>query len=222
MAVDDMTALQKIAPPALPQAQIEYTKSSQDQLNSVHRLFYTRLTSTVNSLIAAPVGSAVPGSSYLYAPYAAISRNTDKTFTANTATQITFETNDYLSACANSGLDGVSVTCAGLYNYQYSVQFENSENNTIHSAWIWLRKNGADIANTSSKFDVPGKHGGDNGALIAACNFFVGLSSDDTIEMWAAVSSTHVSMKASAAQVSPFSMPGVPSVVATLSFVSAV
>jgi hypothetical protein len=217
-----MTSLQKIAAPTLPQAQEEYSRFNQDQLNNVHRLFYTRLTSTVNSLVASPVGSALPGTSYLYAPYAAISRNTDKTFTANTATQITFESSDYLSACSNSGLDGVVVTCPGLYNYQYSVQFENADNNGIHSAWIWLRVNGVDVERTSSKFDVPGKHGSDNGALIAACNFFVQLNYGDTIEMWAAVNNTNVKMKASTAQVSPFPMPGVPSVVATLSFVSAV
>ena len=89
-----------------------------------------------------------------------------------------------------------------------------------HTAWIWLRVNGVDVPGTGSKFDVPPKHGSSDGYLIAACNFYVELQATDTVEMWAAVENTSVYMEAYAAQVSPFAMPAIPSVVATLSFVS--
>ena len=77
-----------------------------------------------------------------------------------------------------------------------------------------------DIEGTVSKFDVPGHHGTSDGYLIAACNFYVSLEAGDTVEMWAAVEDTGVYMEAYAAQTSPFAMPSIPSVVATLSFVS--
>lgn len=214
--------IQKVAPPALPQATEQYDRPYQDQLNNVQRLFYNRLTQSYNSLISPALGDALPGGGYLYFPYAAIQRTTDKTFTANTATQITFDQNDFLSACTNDGTDGISVSQPGIYNYQFSVQFANTENNVVHTAWVWLRKNGQDIEGTGSKFDVPGHHGTSDGYLIAACNFYVQLAAGDTVEMWAAVNDTHVYMEAYAAQVSPFAMPSIPSVVATLSFVSAV
>lgn len=162
------------------------------------------------------------GGQYINNTYAAIQRTTDLSFTANTATQVTFDQNDYLNGTANNGTDGITVTYSGIYNYQFSVQFANTDNNVIHPAWIWLRKNGSDIAATASKFDVPGKHAGLNGALIAACNFFVQLAAGDTIEMWAAVSDATVFMDASIAQTVPFAMPAIPSVVATLSFVSSI
>jgi hypothetical protein len=220
--------LQKVASPALPQAREEYDRPYQDQLNNVQRLFYNRLTQSFNALISPPIGTNMPGGGYLYYPYAAIQRTTDKTFIANTATQVTFDTNDFLSACTNDGTDGIAVQMPGIYNYQFSVQFANTDSQ-IHTAWIWLRKNGVDIPGTASKFDVPSKHGSSDGYLIAACNFYVQLDVDDTIEMWAAVNQAYVPattdgiyMEAYAAQTTPFAHPAIPSVVATLTFVSAV
>ena len=152
-------------------------------------------------------------------PYAAIQRTTDKSFTANTATQITFDQNDYLNGCVNDGTDGITVNYNGLYNYQFSVQLKNTDTQ-IHSAWIWLRVNNVDVPGTGSKFDVISSHGGTPGYVIAACNFYVDVVAGDTVEMWAAVNNTAVTFEAEAAQTSPFAMPAIPSVVATLSFVS--
>ena len=101
------------------------------------------------------------------------------------------------------------------------MQLKNTDTQ-IHSAWIWLRVNGVDVAGTGSKFDVIAKHGGVDGFIIAACNFYVQVAAGDTVEMWAAVDNVAVTFEAEAAQTSPFAMPSIPSVVATLSFVSAV
>ena len=205
--------LNQVSPPALPLAREQYDRPYQDQLNNILRLYFRQLNTTVNSL----VGDT--GGRFLQTPYAAIQRTTDKTFTANTATQITFDQNDYLNGCVNDGTDGITTNYNGLYNYQFSVQLKNTDTQ-IHSAWIWLRKNGVDLAGTGSKFDVIAKHGGIDGFVIAACNFYVDAVAGDTIEMWAAVNNTAVTFEAEAAQTSPFAMPAIPSVVATLSFVS--
>ena len=77
-----------------------------------------------------------------------------------------------------------------------------------------------DVLGTGSKFDVIAKHGGIDGFVIAACNFFVELQAGDTVEMWAAASDVAVTFDATPAQTTPFPMPAIPSVVATLSFVS--
>ena len=213
--------IQKVAPPALPQAREQYDRPYQDQLNNVHRLFYNRLTQSYNALISPPLPGIAPGGSNLYFPYAAIQRTTDQTFTVDTATQITFDTNDFLSACTNDGTDGIAVEVGGIYNYQFSVQMKNTDTQ-IHTAWIWLRINNVDVAGTASKFDVIAKHGGINGFIIAACNFYVQLAPEDTVEMWAAVNNVAVTFEAEAAQTTPFPHPSIPSVVATLTFVSAV
>lgn len=208
-----MTFLNKVVPPNLALAPDAYERSYNDQLNNILRLYFNRLNENVNAV----VGDL--GGRYLNFPHAAIQRTTDKTFTINTPTQITFDLNDFLNGCSNDGTDGISVDYSGIYNYQFSVQLRNSDTQ-IHSAWIWLRKNNVDIVGTGSKFDVPDKHGGIDGYTIAACNFYVQLEAGDTIEMWAAVDNVAITFDAEVTQTTPFAMPAIPSVVATLTFVS--
>lgn len=213
--------LQKVAPPALTQAREDYDRAYQDQLNNVQRLFYNRLTQSYNALISPPLGELPPGGSGLYFPYAAIQRTTDQTFTANTPTEITFDQNDFLSACTNDGTNGITVTCPGIYNYQFSVQWRNTDSQE-HDAWIWLRINNVDVAGTASQFTVIARHGAVDGHVIAAANFYIQLAADDYVSMYAAVDNAAVGMEAYPVQTSPFPMPSIPSVVATLTFVSAV
>lgn len=215
-----MTMLNKVVPPNLALAPDDYQRSYHDQLNSILRLYFNQLNQDVNELI----GSV--GGRYLSFPAASVQRTTDYLFAAdNTAYQITFDTTDYANGTTLNAGDGIEVAYSGIYNYQFSVQFANTDSQ-IHTAYIWLRKNGVDLAGTGSKFDVPNKHGSSDGYLIAACNFYVQLEAGDTIEMWSAVSQREsagtdgIYMEAYAAQTSPFAMPSIPSVVATLTFVS--
>jgi len=209
--------------PRLPAATVEWDHRFMEQYSNFLRIYFNGIDTTFGGLLGSPSnGSGLhPGGGYLNFPYAAVQRSTDKTFTANTATQITFDTTDYVNDCVNNPGDGIKVNVAGIYNYQFSVQLRNSDTQ-IHSAWIWLRVNGVDVAGTGSKFDVISSHGGTDGFVIAACNFYVKLNAGDTVEMWAAVSNVAVTFDATAAQTSPFAMPAIPSVVATLSFVSSV
>jgi hypothetical protein len=84
--------LQSVVPPALPQASAEYARPYQDQLNNVQRLFYTRLTSTLNQLI-----SATPGGAGLYFPFGSFQDTTVQTAPANTAQVMRFGTTDLSS-----------------------------------------------------------------------------------------------------------------------------
>lgn len=207
--------LQQVAPPALPGFPDAYDRLAMEQYSNVLRLYFNRLNSNVANL------TGLSGGRYLQFPYAAVQRTTDKTFVANTATQITFDQNDFLNGCANDGTDGIEVSYSGIYNYQFSAQFANTSA-TSYAAFVWLRVNGVDVPGTGSKFDIPTKHGSSDGYLIAACNFYVQLLAGDTVEMWAAAADAAIYAEAYAAQTSPFAMPAIPSVVATLSFVSAV
>lgn len=208
------TYLRAPAAPNLPLGPREWDARYQDQFANVLRLYFNQVSNNLQE-IAAPQGGY-----HISFPHAAVQRTTDKTFTANTATLITFDTNDYLNGVKNDGTDGLVVDRTGVYNYQFSVQLANTDSQ-IHSAYIWLRKNGADIPGTGSKFDVISSHGGVDGYIIAACNFYVYLNAGDYVSMYAAVTDTSVYMDAKVAQTVPFAMPAIPSVVATLSFASA-
>lgn len=216
LIVSSQAPLSRVAPPALPVATNQYERAYQDQLNNILRLYFNRISGTLNQL-----ETTDPTDGYtLRYPYAAIQRTTDRTFVANTPTQVTFNVNDFLNEMANDGTDGIEVTRPGIYNYQFSAQFANTDTQ-IHAAYIWLRINGVDVPGTNSKWDVTAKHGTSDGYLLAAANFYVQLDAGDTVEMYAAVSNAGVYMEAYAAQTTPFPMPSIPSVVATLTFVSA-
>lgn len=210
-----MASLLPSKAPNLPLSPEEFDRKFMDAFQNALRLYFNQIDNVNGGLLG------VNGGQYLNNPYAAIQRTTDKTFTANTATQITFDQNDFLNGCANDGTDGIAVSHSGIYNYQFSTQFKNTDSQ-IHSAWIWLRVNGVDVEGTGSKFDVISSHGGTPGYVIGACNFYVQLTANDTVEMWAAVSNTAVTFEAEPVATSPFAMPAIPSVVATLSFVSSV
>ena len=201
--------------PQLPVAPTQYGQQERDKYSNILRLYFNTIDTTFANLL----NGDNAGGKYLLFPYAAIQRTTDKTFTVNTATQITFNQNDFLNGCANDGTDGIRVSQPGIYNYQFSIQFANTDTQ-IHAAWVWLRVNGVDVPGTGSRWDITAKHGSSDGYVVAAANFFVELQAKDTVEMWAAVDNTGVYMEAYTASVSPFPRPSIPSVVATLSFVS--
>ena len=56
-----------------------------EQLTNAQRLYYNQLDTTNAALLG------IRGGKWLEFPYAAVQRTTDKTFTSNTATQITFD-----------------------------------------------------------------------------------------------------------------------------------
>lgn len=107
----------------------------------------------------------------------------------------------------------------GLYNIQFSLQFTNTDNNTIHDVDIWFRKNDVDIDNSNSVVSVPGKHSGANGQLIAAINFFVENTGTDQFEIIWHTSSSNVYIETIPAQTAP-TRPAAPSAIVTVSFVS--
>jgi hypothetical protein len=209
--------------PRLPAATVEYSPQFMEQYSNVLRLYFNGIDTTFNALLGSPANNsgAHPGGSYLNFPYASVQRSTNLTFTANTATLVTLNQNDYINDCTNSGTDGIAVNVAGIYNYQFSVQWANTDTQ-IRQGWIWLRVDGVDVPGTASRFDIPSKHGSSDGYLIASANFYVNLAVGQHVDLYAAVDSSTLFMEAYPAQTTPWPMPSIPSVVATLSFVSTV
>lgn len=152
-------------------------------------------------------------------PYGAFQDSTDQTAASTTAAYaVTFNTTDYshgISVVSNSRLTAKSY---GIYNVQFSIQFANTDTQ-IQDVDIWFRKNGTDIANSNSRFSIPNSHGGVDGHLIAAMNFWVELAANDYTEIMWRTTSTAVSIQQIPAQTSP-TRPATPSAIVTVSFQS--
>lgn len=189
------------------------------------RLFFSQTFSNignyavrVTNALAALFGPR--GGKYINAPYGAFQDSTDQV-AANTTTAyaITFDTTDFNNGVTLSNSSRLNVSQSGLYNLQFSIQFKNTTNDT-QDADVWFRKNGTNIDKSNSRFGLSArKSSGDPSHMVAALNFFVNLAANDYIEIMWRPSDVGVSIEHFAASSSP-TRPVVPSVIATLSFVS--
>ena len=206
--------LQTPAVPDLPNPQDSYDRLTVAQTNGALRTFFLKLTNALQS-IASPRGGR-----FLNNPYGAFQDGTDQT-AANTTTAyaITFDTTDFNNGVTLSNSSRLNVSQAGIYNIQFSVQFKNTTNDG-QDVDIWFKKNGTNIDNSNSRFHLSQrKSAGDPSHLIAALNFFVSLAANDYVEIMWRPTSTSVSIEHFATSSTP-TRPAVPSVIATVSFVS--
>lgn len=212
-------ATQKLDTPALPDLpnpQDRYDRLTVAQTNGVLRTFFLRLSSALSALFG------TRGGKYLNMPYGAFQDTTDQTATANTATVMTFNTTDFSNGVTVASNSKLTVAQAGIYNLQFSAQFDNSDTQE-HDVSIWLRQDssgaGVDVAGSTGFVGIPSSHGGISGHIIAGWNYFVTLNANDFVEIWWSTPNTGVTIQAYAAGTSP-TRPSTASVVATLTFVS--
>lgn len=95
----------------------------------------------------------------------------------------------------------------GTYNVQFSAQLDSTSGSS-HRAYIWLRKNGVNVANSASVVSIQNS----SAELVAAWNFIVTVLSGDYVEIMFAVDDTRVQIAAFPA--TAFA-PAIPSVIAT-------
>ena len=206
--------LQTPAVPDLPNPQDRYDRLTVAQTNGALRTFFLKLTNALQS-IASPRGGR-----FINMPYGAFQDSTDQT-AANTTTAyaITFDTTDFNNGVTLSNSSRLNVSQAGIYNIQFSIQFKNTTNDT-QDVDVWFKKNGTNIDNSNSRFGLPArKSSGDPSHLISAMNFFVSMETNDYIEIMWRPSDVGVSIEHFATSSTP-TRPAVPSVIATVTFVS--
>ena len=172
----------------------------------------------VTSIIAALFGPR--GGKYINAPYGAFQDGTSQV-AANTTTAypVTFDTTDFSNGVTLSNSSRLNVSQPGIYNLQFSIQVKNTTNSSA-DVDFWFRKNGTDIAKSNSRFGISArKSSGDPSHVIVALNFFQNLAANDYMQIVWRTSDVAVTIETFAAGTSP-TRPAIPSVIATMSFVS--
>lgn len=218
MAIDPQSKIGVLRPPKapnLPNAPREgYDAGYFDQFSNVLRLYFNQIDN-LGSILAGQ------GGAFLSNPYGAFSSYVDQSTTANTATLMTLDTTDFSNGVSISS-SKITVVNPGMYNLQFSAQFQNT-NNQIQDISIWLKQNGTDIPGSTGLVSIPARKSasaGEEAHQITGWNYYVSMSAGDYIEIYWSTTLASVTIQTYAASVSP-TRPSTAAVVATLSFVSA-
>jgi len=200
------------SPPSLPLGTDQYERRYQDQFTNILRLYFNQIQNALTEI----TGNA--GGKYLAFPYGAFSSDQDQTATVNTATLMTLNTTDFSNEVSIANSE-ITVANAGIYNLQFSAQFQNTDT-AFQDVYIWLKQNGADITGSTGFVSIPNRHAGTDGHAIVGWNYFLTMNANDHVEIYWSVPNVAVTIQHLAASGTP-TKPSTQSVVATLSFVSA-
>ena len=201
-----------VVQPRLPAAPTEYSSEFIEQYSNILRLYFNQLDNLTGVLLGET------GGRFIRFPYGAFSSDQDQTATVNTATLMTFNTTDFANEVSISSSQ-ITVVNAGIYNLQFSVQFQNTDT-AFQDVYIWLRQNGVDIPGSTGFISVPNRHAGTDGHSIIGWNYFLSMAANDYVEIYWSVPNAAVTIQHLAASGTP-TKPSTQSVVATMTFVSA-
>ena len=153
---------------------------------------------------------APPPKEFIAPRYGSFYDTTDQTAAViNTAYAFAYNTTDLsFGVTIGSPTSRVYVDRANIYNIQFSAQFINTAGGA-HRVWVWLRKNGTDIAQSATVIRIQGN----NTENVAAWNFLLQMNAGDYFELMWEVDNTNVSLHADPATAVH---PAVPSIILTV------
>jgi hypothetical protein len=202
------------AVPSLPLGTEQYERRYQDQYSNVLRLYFNQLRNSLSELL----GNA--GGQYLAFPYGAFSDFTDQTTTVNTATLMGLSVTDFSNNITLVAGSKITVANPGIYNLQFSAQLQNLDN-APQDVFIWLKQNGVDIVGSTGLVGMPArKSAGVPFHDIKGWNYYLSMNAGDYVQIYWSTTNVDVTIQTYAASGTP-TKPSTASVVATLSFVSA-
>lgn len=202
--------LRKFRAPSLPVATTEYNQSQANQLLNALRLYFNKIDTAYwdGTRVVNDFGDF-------------FSTATQTAASTTIAYPITYTNTDLQNGVVLSNSSRLNVTNPGIYNIQFSLQLANNDN-VAADIDVWLRKNGVDVDNSNTRFGMPARKSlGDPFHCVGSLNLFVALETGDYVELMWRTTNTNVALQYYPAGTSP-TRPAVPSVIVSLSFVSAI
>jgi len=202
--------------PNLPLAPQQWGSLYQEQYSNVLRLYFNQLSNNLGQL-ASPLGGQ-----RLSFPFGVFTDSANQTIASTTtaypiALDTTVESNGVTLTDGSKFVVGQE----GVYNLQFSIQLNNNSS-AEQDVDVWFRLNGVDIPASNSRFGLPPrKSAGVPFHTIGSLNFISSLRANDYLQLMWSATSTSVSIITYAAGTSP-TRPAIPSVIVTLTFVSAI
>ena len=230
-------ALEKFRAPPLPQPGRVYDMQYLMQLIRVLGLYFSQLDSLTpnqaNSYRADNFyGGLFSGDGYgLKLPHIAASDSTDQLATAsNTPTVVKWNTLDSGYGWTLNAPGSATATYSGIYKITYSAQLANTAN-AAYDAVFWLRVDGANLANSTTFFTVPARKSVGNPSYVTAYSEVTfQVDAGQVIELYWATNAAYSTSPAAdgvyilhePAQTTPYAHPAAPSVIGSITFVSAI
>lgn len=207
--------LNQVAAPNLPLAPVEYTPQYLDQLNNVLRLYFNRLDAFNRQLQTSDgIDPAL-----INFPCGGFQDNTTQTATsANVAYPVTFNTTDFSNGVSiGTPTSHIVVDKAGLYNFQFSAQLDKTSG-AAATVWLWPRVDGVNVPDSASKVAIQGT----TAETVPAWNFILPMDAGSYFElMWLTDDNKVVLRHEAAFGTAPNDVPEIPSVILTVTYVSA-
>ena len=127
----------------------------------------------------------------------------------NTAYAMTFNTTEISNGVyVGTPTSRIYVDTDNVYNLQFSAQIDKTAGG-VGLVWVWLRKNGVDVPNSTGQIRIQGN----NAEVLAAWNYIIRLAPGDYIELMWEVDDTSIELLYEAASAVH---PAVPSVILTV------
>lgn len=215
---------QTLRPPKAPNlliAPVEYEQHYQNQLNNAQRLYYNQVDNTLSSLMENSGGRYI-SSPHIYAADTA----TQYAAGDDTPTVVKWNVVDSAEGFSLDTATGNAIpTYSGAYRVDYRLQVENSAA-AVHTAYVWLKVDGSDVANSCTKFTIPANTGSDS---YIVCESFiqVNIIGGSSVKLYWATDKAATSggglgvyIEAYPAQTVPFAAPAIPSAYGSITFVS--
>lgn len=218
--------------PSLPVPTFDYSQKQQDQFQNALRLYFNRVDDFLFTLSTPAGGSGVAF------PHIAASDSTDQYAGGNnTPTVVAWNTLDSGKGWTLNAPGSATADYGGIYTIRYSVQLANSAN-AIHNAVFWLKINSGsglvDVPNSATIFTVPARKSAGNPAFVCGYSEVTfEVAAGDEIELWWATDLAYNPVgpidgiylhhePAWTTPANPYVRPAVPSIVGSITFVSAV
>lgn len=142
---------------------------------------------------ATPAGASPTG---YYAMYQDLVTQTAAS--SNTGYAMKFRTMDLSNQVTVVSDTRITFTNAGIYNLQFSSQFQNTDN-AQHDVTIWLRLNGTDVSGSAGFVQIPARKSagpGNEGHLITSWNYLLDVSAGQYYEIvWSTTNHTNITMQ---------------------------
>jgi hypothetical protein len=198
-----------------------------DDANSrveISKALYTNASTGTSGQILTSQGAGLPATwstaSYLVPKYGSFYDTTTQTTAGNENLPMKLNTTDVAAtsgfSIANDALGRptrITTTETGIFNVQFSAQLHKTSGGGATQIYIWFAVNGVDLADSATTLTLA--NNGD--LLVAAWNYFVPLTTGQYVEIKWRASAANIEIQRNTTLPS---VPGIPSVIATIHRVS--